>query len=93
MAYAVVNHVRISDSAAARSALQSEVIPRVRQMDGFVKGYWTSDESGTTGMAMLIFDTRAQAEAFAERIQSGQLPPPSGVIFERQEVREVVGEA
>ena len=61
-------------------------------MEGLRKGTGTPDESGSKGLAMLVFDTREQAEALAERIRSGQAQPSPGVTFEGHEVREVVGE-
>ena len=92
MPFAVVNRARVEDRAAAQRDLEQNVIPRVKQMDGLRKAVWTLDDLGSKGLAILVFDTRHQAEALVERIRSGQVQPGPGVIFEGNEILEVVGE-
>ena len=93
MPYAVFNYTRIHDAHAAKKDLDDNVVPRVKQhVDGLVKAYYTVDDGATSGVAVLVFDTRDQAEALAERVRSGEAHTSAGVTFERCEVREVIGE-
>lgn len=91
--FAVVVHVRIASSQvdASREALKNQVIPRVRQAPGFVKGYWTASADGTNGDSMVVLKTKQDAEQVAAMARNQ--PPPAGVTIEKVEVREVVAEA
>ena len=93
MPFALFNYARINDPHAAQEDLDGNVLPRVKQhVDGLVKAYYTVDDAATSAVAVLVFQTRDQAEAMAERVRSGEAHPSAGVTFERCEVREVVGE-
>jgi hypothetical protein len=93
MSFALLNYTRIDDPHAAQEDLDDNVLPRVRQhVDGLVKAYYTVDDAASSGVAVLVFETRDQAEAMAERVMSGEAHASPGVTFERCEVREVVGE-
>ena len=93
MPFAFFNYARIDDAHTAQKDLDDNVLPRVKQhVDGLVKAYFTVDDAATSGVAVLVFETRDQAEAMAERVRSGEAHPSPGVTFERCEVREVVGE-
>ncbi len=93
MSFALFNYTRINDPHAAQEDLDDNVLPRVQQhVDGLVKAYYTVDDAAASGVAVLVFQTRDQAEAMAERVRSGEAHPSAGVTFERCEVREVIGE-
>ena len=91
--FAVVVHVRIDAAQvnSSREELKTQVIPRVRQAPGFVKGYWTASADGTSGDSMVVLKTKQDAEQAAAMARNS--PPPRGVTIERIEVREVVAEA
>jgi hypothetical protein len=91
--FAVVVHVRIAPGQvdSSREELKNQVIPRVRQAPGFVKGYWTASADGTNGDSMVVLKTKQDADQAAGMVRNS--PPPKGVTIEKVEVREVVAEA
>ena len=74
----------------ARKALQEQVIPRVRQAPGLVKGYWTVRPGAGEGLSLVVFDTREHADGAANMVRTS--PPPAGVTLSTVEVREIVAE-
>jgi hypothetical protein len=76
----------------ARTGLQTQVVPRMKQAPGFVKGYWTINASRDRGTSMMLFDTQENALNAAKMARSAQ-PPPSGVTLTSVEVYEVIAEA
>ena len=93
MPFALFNYARIDDPHAAQADLDANVLPRVKQhVVGLVRAYYTVDDAATSSLAVLVFDTRDEAEAMAERVRSGEAHSSPGVTFERCEVREVIGE-
>jgi hypothetical protein len=76
---------------AARKGLQEQVLPRVKQAPGLIKGFWTRNADGTQGVSLVVFDTREHAEGAANMVRSA--PPPPGVSLASIEVREVVADA
>ena len=90
MPYAVVNFVHIEDSEVAAESTRNVVLPRLEQLPGFAHAVFLADTEARRGFSVMIFESREQAAAMAERLGSGQVPSPPGVTFERQEVWEVV---
>jgi hypothetical protein len=90
---AVVVHVRIASGQvdSSREALENQVIPRIRQAPGFVKGYWTASADGTNGDSVVVLKTKQEAEQLLAMVRNQ--PPPPGVTIEKVEVREVIAEA
>ena len=90
--YAVVVNVRIAAGqlAVARKAVNEQVIPRVKQAPGFVKGYWTVREDSSAGTSMTIFKTKQDADNAVTMVRN--TPPPPGVTLNSAEVREVIAE-
>lgn len=76
-----------------RKGLHEGVIPRVRQLPGFVAGYWL-EPIGGKGMSIVIFDDEVAAKGAVEKmsLKVGESPAP-GVTIERIETREVMGHA
>lgn len=93
MAFALVNNVRIENVDQARGELQSQVIPNVKQAPGFVSGIWTADRDSGRGVGIVVFESREQAEAMLQRLESGELKRPPGVTVESVLVYEVQGQA
>lgn len=89
--YARVAYTRIdmSQFEDARKVLDSEILPRVRQLPGVVAGYWLQPVDGK-GMAIIVFDSKEGAESPVPNAQPGESPAP-GVTVERVETREVIG--
>jgi hypothetical protein len=84
--HAVVVRVKLSGSGPADpTALREQVVPRVKQLPGFVAGYWTrlDDE----GLSMVVFESEENAKA-----ASGMVPSmiPDDVSIQSNDVREVV---
>jgi hypothetical protein len=91
--HAVVVTVRIVPDRFEEShkALKEQVIPRVRQAPGLVKGFWTVSPDKTKGLSMVVFQSQQQAETAANGVRSNPLPP--GVTLDTMEIREIVAEA
>jgi len=90
--YAVVVNVSIAGGqfAAARKALNEQVVPRVKQAPGFVKGYWTVNDDSSQGTSMILFRTKQDADNASTMVRNN--PPPPGVSLNSAEVREVIAE-
>ncbi len=88
MPFAVVNHVRLDDPQRSATSTREVVLPRLRQLPGFDQAIFVARADGR-GFNVMVFETREQAEAMAERL-GGEVPAPDAITFERQEVLEVV---
>ena len=88
--HAVVVRVTITDREAAEQRLHADVVPGVSSSPGFQTGYWTSNDDGDNGVAMVIYDSEENARAAADRVPS---TIPDDVTLEGVEVREVVASA
>jgi len=91
--HAVYVNVTIAQAQydAAQKALKEQVVPQVRSAPGFVKGYWTVDQSRRTGVSLTVFKSEQDAKSAADRVRSNPTPP--GVTLGTVEVREVVADA
>jgi hypothetical protein len=91
--YAVVQTVSIGATAfeTAQKTLLGEVVPRVGKAPGFVKGYWAVRDDHRQGLSMIVFESKAQAEAAANMARGAGMPP--GVTLETIEVREILAQA
>jgi hypothetical protein len=91
--HAVIVTVSIAagQSDSARKGLHDEVLPRVKQTAGLVRGYWTLSDDALKGLSVVVFDTKTHADAVAQMVRTQ--PPPTAVTLNTVEVREVVGEA
>jgi hypothetical protein len=88
--HAVVVRVTVNDAETAQTGLQEQVVPRVRQLPGFLAGYWT--RSNGQGLSMVLFESEEQARQAADQVQ-GAMPPGDAVTLDNVEVREVVASA
>jgi hypothetical protein len=78
-----------SQQDAARSALQSQIVPMVKAAPGFITGYWVDRENGK-GFSFVVFESEEQARQAAP--PTGASPSP-GVTVDSTEIREVVAHA
>ncbi len=76
---------------SAHQQLQSQVIPRVKQMPGFVRGYWTVNAGHDRGTSLVVFDTEQNAQSAVTGARTNPLPP--GVALVNVEIAEVTGDA
>jgi len=90
MPFAVVNHVRFENAAAAAISTREVVLPRLRELPGFQQAIFLEDTDRVGGFSVMVFATKEQADAMASRLRSGEVPSPDGIVFERQLVFEVV---
>lgn len=90
--HARIGYSRIEPDAIgrARTFLNDEMLPRVKQMPGVHGGYWLEPVEGE-GMAVVIFDSKEAAEKGLPNTAPGDSPMP-GVTVERVEIREVLAE-
>jgi hypothetical protein len=91
--YAAVVTVSIAAGQfeASQKALREQVVPRVKQAPGLVKGFWTVRDDFSQGTSMIVFRTKQDAENAVSMIRNS--PPPPGVTINSVELREVVAEA
>lgn len=87
--HAVLVAVSISDEAAARKALEEEVVPAVSQLPGFVAGYWLEPKNGQ-GYSTVIFESEEAAQQAAEGVRSRA---PESVTVAHVETRRVIAHA
>jgi len=89
--YARVAHARVDPAQleAARTKLQTEILPRIRQLPDTVAGYWLEPIDGK-GLTIVLFESKEAAERPVPNAQPGDSPAP-GVTVERVEIREVIG--
>ncbi|MGN6168369.1 MAG: hypothetical protein ACTHQQ_09385 [Solirubrobacteraceae bacterium] len=85
--HAVLVKVKLSDNPDP-TILREQVVPRVKELPGFVAGYWVRDEG--IGRSMVIFDSEENARAASDLVPS-MLPP--GTTIEGNTVTEVVAHA
>jgi hypothetical protein len=87
MMHAVIVSVVLSDNPDP-TVLREQVVPRVKELPGFVAGYWTRD--GGTGRSMVVFDSEENAHAASDMVPS---MIPQGTVIEGNTVAEVVAHA
>jgi hypothetical protein len=75
---------------AARKVLETEVLPRVRQIPGVVAGYWFEPVDGK-GLNVIVCESKEVAAMPVPNAQPGESPAP-GVTVESVEIREVIGQ-
>ena len=85
--HAVIVSVKLSDNPDP-TVLREQVVPRVKELPGFVAGYWARDDS--TGRSMVVFDSEENAKAASDMVPS-MVPP--GTTIEGNSVAEVVAHA
>ena len=68
--------------------LREQVVPRVKELPGFVAGYWTRGDG--VGRSIVVFDSEENAQAASDLVPS---IVPSGTTLEGNEVSEVVAQA
>ncbi len=76
-------------SDVALKALREQTVPRVKQMPGIIKGFWTRSADGAHGTSMVVFASKQNADDAAAAVRSAA--PPS-VTINSIEVREVVAD-
>ena len=85
--HALLVTVKLSDNPDP-SILREQVVPRVKELAGFVAGYWTRGDG--VGRSIVVFDSEENAQAASDLVPS--LVPP-GTTIEVNDVSEVVAHA
>jgi hypothetical protein len=85
--HAVLVKVKLSDNRDP-AILREQVVPRVKELPGFVAGYWLRD--GGIGRSMVVFESEENARAASDLVPS---MIPSGTTIESNTVTEVVAHA
>ena len=88
--HAVVVSVSIEAGAGegATTHLRENIVPTIKQIPGFVAGYWVRLEEGNQGRAVIVFENENVARGAKEQIQ-----PAPGVTLDTVDVGEVVASA
>jgi hypothetical protein len=71
----------------AQQVLESQIVPRVKQMPGVVSGVWLLSDDGLKGSSIVVFESEEAAKA--AQAQAAQMPQPDFVHFGDVEVRQV----
>lgn len=82
----VDNHAE--DPEAGRRGLRDELLPALRSMPGFIDARLLTDYDRGRGVALVVFEARAQAETLAESVKPG-MQIREGVTVVSSEVLEV----
>jgi hypothetical protein len=63
--YGVIVEVRIDThrEREMRKMVKGEVVPRAKQLAGFVSGYWMQAPEGESGAAVMLFESEESARA------------------------------
>ena len=85
--HAVLVTVTLSENADPTS-LREQVVPRVKELPGFVAGYWTRGDG--VGRSIVVFDSEENAQAASDLVPSML---PSGATIEANDVSEVTANA
>ena len=75
----------------AVEALNSQVVPGVKQAPGFVAGYWFAPEqkgAALEGSSVVVFDSEANAKQGEQMAKNSQRP--ASVTFTEFKIREVI---
>jgi hypothetical protein len=88
--YAAVMRLSFDPELAPRAAaaFSNELLPRVKQADGFIGGYWL-DPSAGEGLGLILFDEEEQAR----RASLPELWQAPGVTIESVNVSRVAATA
>jgi len=93
--YALLGHVDIDPNRVdeAETLLRERLLPRVKEMDGFVSGTFTRDRAGRWGRSVVVFEDEAAAEKAAAAAR-GMAPPAGAPLqFRTFDIAEVVVQA
>ena len=85
--HAVLVNVKLSENADP-AILRDQVVPRVKELPGFIAGYWTRSDG--VGRSIVVFDSEENARAASDLVPS---MVPSGTAVEGNDVSEVVAHA
>ena len=92
MAHGLIVQVAFDDGDPElhQKLLHEEVIPTMSSLQGFQRGVWYRATDGKTGMGTVVFDTEANAQAAAGRMQADR--PAAAPRITSAGIYEVVGE-
>ena len=88
--HAVIAQATLDDPDAATANLRDQIVPMVKQVPGFVAGYWVRIAGGDQGRAMMVFESEDAARTVENQINQA---PGEGVTLTSVEVGEVLESA
>lgn len=89
MSHAIVLQMELSaEGLGHERMLKDHVLPHATSQPGFQKGIWMHS-ADDVGLAIIVFDTAANAEAARPTLQ----PPPNGPVLISSTVYEVDAES
>ena len=86
--HAVIVRAAIKQRDEAEKFLKEQIVPRLSNAPGFVRGSWVN--LGDKGTSMIVFESEDAAREAADQIAE---PPAEAAEIESVEVGEVVAEA
>ena len=90
--HAVVTRVTVQEGETATEQLRENIVPAVKQIPGFVAGYWVRLEGGDEGNSIVVFESEDNARQAAERAKE-MVEQNDGVTLQSITVGEVVANA
>ena len=86
--HAVLIRVTVNDPEPAAQGLREQVVPRTKEMPGFVAGYWVR-LGENQGRSIIVFESEEAAKSAAGQVDT----PGDFVTIDSVEVCEVVANA
>ena len=86
----IVSSMDSSKKAQLIEELGPKVIPMVREMPGYISGFWSWDHATNVTYAFILFEREDQARALESAVKADPIP---GARLERVVTAEVVGAA
>ena len=92
--YGVIIEVNIEPNREeeAREMINNMVVPRAKSHAGIVAGYWLKDVNEQLLRVVELYDTKNNAKATAERIQTEGPPPGAPVKLVSVNIYEVIAQ-
>ena len=90
--HAVVVSVTIDDFEESGRDLRERLVPTLKDLPGFVAGYWVAFDGHEKGRSMMVFESEDDARNAVIFIDQGSATDP-GVTWESVEVGQVVAQA
>ncbi len=92
--YGVIGTWKMAEGRWEEQALHEQVVPMVRQVPGFIAGYWLGNRGEDKTYTLIVLEDEESAQRFKALVESDPTNrEQAGVSLESLIVAEVVAEA